>query len=84
MVRQMQLIECNPCSLDGLILLVGPENKATALLISHFQRLETWCRKPGTAFTTEYKIPGTEVRTLVRTFMQHRCARCRAAKATKS
>eukprot|EP00971_Amphidinium_carterae_P200985 3988354-Amphidinium_carterae.1 len=56
-------------SLDGafhahLRLIVGPENKATALLISHCQWPDT-SRKPGTAFTTEYQIPGTDVRTLV-------------------
>eukprot|EP00971_Amphidinium_carterae_P170077 3369945-Amphidinium_carterae.1 len=38
--------------------------EATALLISHRQRSDT-CRKPGTAFTTEYKIPGTDARTSV-------------------
>eukprot|EP00971_Amphidinium_carterae_P011976 236205-Amphidinium_carterae.1 len=45
-------------------LFVGPEHKATALLISHRQKPDT-CRKPGTALTTEYQIPGTDVRTLV-------------------
>eukprot|EP00971_Amphidinium_carterae_P175028 3469671-Amphidinium_carterae.1 len=42
----------------------GPENKATALLRTHRQRSDT-CRKRGTAFTMEYQIPGTDVRTLV-------------------
>eukprot|EP00971_Amphidinium_carterae_P108137 2140796-Amphidinium_carterae.1 len=56
-------------SFDGALrahsaLIVGPENKATALRISHRQRSDT-CRKPGTAFTMEYKIPGTDVRALV-------------------
>eukprot|EP00971_Amphidinium_carterae_P337306 6474042-Amphidinium_carterae.2 len=46
-------------------LMVGPEHKATALLISHSQTPDT-CRKPGTAFTTEYQINGADVRTLVR------------------
>eukprot|EP00971_Amphidinium_carterae_P238074 4726311-Amphidinium_carterae.1 len=41
---------------------VGPENKATVLLITHLQRSDT-CRKPGTAFTMEYQMPGTDVRT---------------------
>eukprot|EP00971_Amphidinium_carterae_P323772 6434465-Amphidinium_carterae.1 len=49
-------------SLDGATF--GPENKATALLITHRQRSET-CRKPGTAFTIEYQTPGIDVRTLV-------------------
>eukprot|EP00971_Amphidinium_carterae_P332303 6466390-Amphidinium_carterae.1 len=55
-----------PCAQCGLTmrLIVGPENKATALLISHRQRADA-CKKPGTAFTTEYQIPGTDVRTLV-------------------
>eukprot|EP00971_Amphidinium_carterae_P112054 2219458-Amphidinium_carterae.1 len=51
-------------------LIVGPENKATALLISHRQKPNT-CRKPGTAFTMEYQIPGTAVRTLVQEHVQH-------------
>eukprot|EP00971_Amphidinium_carterae_P214008 4247153-Amphidinium_carterae.1 len=33
--------------------------------MSHRQRSDT-CRKPGTAFTAEYKAPGTDVRTSVR------------------
>eukprot|EP00971_Amphidinium_carterae_P171738 3405084-Amphidinium_carterae.1 len=41
----------------------SPENKATALLISHRQRSDTF-RKPGTAFTIEYQLPGADVRTL--------------------
>eukprot|EP00971_Amphidinium_carterae_P224507 4453773-Amphidinium_carterae.1 len=41
-----------------------PENKAAALLISHRQKADT-CRKPGTAITMEYQIPGADVRTLV-------------------
>eukprot|EP00971_Amphidinium_carterae_P095498 1889424-Amphidinium_carterae.1 len=45
-------------------LIVSPENKATALLINHCQRPVT-CKKPGTAFTTEYQIPGADDRTLV-------------------
>eukprot|EP00971_Amphidinium_carterae_P319300 6346363-Amphidinium_carterae.1 len=45
-------------------LTLGPENKATALVISHRPRSDT-CRKPGTAFATEYQIPGADVRTLV-------------------
>eukprot|EP00971_Amphidinium_carterae_P106144 2102238-Amphidinium_carterae.1 len=56
-------------SIDGAMhahcaLMVGPENKATALLISHCQRSDI-CRKPGTAFAMEYQTPGTDVRTLV-------------------
>eukprot|EP00971_Amphidinium_carterae_P159804 3168442-Amphidinium_carterae.1 len=54
-------------ALDGALhahFVLGPENKATALLISHRQRSET-CRNPGTAFTMEYQIPGADVRTLV-------------------
>eukprot|EP00971_Amphidinium_carterae_P272775 5413852-Amphidinium_carterae.1 len=35
---------------------VDPENKATALLITHCQRSDT-CKKPGTAFTMEYQMP---------------------------
>eukprot|EP00971_Amphidinium_carterae_P146141 2896548-Amphidinium_carterae.1 len=45
--------------------LADPENKATALPTSHRQRSDTWCKKPGTAFTTEYRIPGADNRTLV-------------------
>eukprot|EP00971_Amphidinium_carterae_P280004 5558287-Amphidinium_carterae.1 len=67
----MATSECNRriLSSDGafhaqLRLIVRPENKATALLISHCQRPDT-CKKPGTAFTTEYQIPGTAVTTLV-------------------
>eukprot|EP00971_Amphidinium_carterae_P296624 5892563-Amphidinium_carterae.1 len=41
-----------------------PENKATAFLITHCERSGA-CRKPGTAFTMEYHIPGTDVMTLV-------------------
>eukprot|EP00971_Amphidinium_carterae_P036151 710524-Amphidinium_carterae.1 len=53
---------CAQCALMRPI--VGPENKVTALLISHRQRADT-CRKPGTTFTMEYEIPGTDVTTLV-------------------
>eukprot|EP00971_Amphidinium_carterae_P172175 3413685-Amphidinium_carterae.1 len=35
---------------------VSPENKVTALLITHRHRSDT-CRKPGTAFTMEYQMP---------------------------
>eukprot|EP00971_Amphidinium_carterae_P152696 3026692-Amphidinium_carterae.1 len=42
---------------------LGPENNATALLTTHCQRADT-CKKPGTAFTMEYQIPGTDARTL--------------------
>eukprot|EP00971_Amphidinium_carterae_P019788 389883-Amphidinium_carterae.1 len=42
----------------------SPENKATVLLITHRQRTDT-CRNPGTDFTMEYQMPGTNVRTLV-------------------
>eukprot|EP00971_Amphidinium_carterae_P213794 4242816-Amphidinium_carterae.2 len=56
-------------SLDGALhaqtaLVVGPENKATALLVSHLQRSDI-CKKPGTAFTMEYQMPGADARTLV-------------------
>eukprot|EP00971_Amphidinium_carterae_P151106 2996450-Amphidinium_carterae.1 len=44
--------------------IVSPENKLTELLMSHRQRSDT-CKKPGTAFTTEYNTPGRDVRTLV-------------------
>eukprot|EP00971_Amphidinium_carterae_P065595 1299640-Amphidinium_carterae.2 len=43
---------------------VSPENKPTALLRTHRQRSDT-CKKPGTAFTMEYQVPGKAVRTLV-------------------
>eukprot|EP00971_Amphidinium_carterae_P197651 3922731-Amphidinium_carterae.1 len=52
---------------------VTPENKATALLKTHLQRSDT-CRKPGTAFTTEYQIPGTDVKTLVVQAFVQKCS----------
>eukprot|EP00971_Amphidinium_carterae_P140246 2778677-Amphidinium_carterae.1 len=67
--RWANLIESNGVSLDGALnahctCTVSPENKATALLRTHRQRSDT-CKKPGTAFTMEYQIPGREIRTLV-------------------
>eukprot|EP00971_Amphidinium_carterae_P285299 5663742-Amphidinium_carterae.1 len=46
------------------LLTVCPENKATVLLRTHCDRSDT-CKKPGTAFTMEYQIPGTDARTSV-------------------
>eukprot|EP00971_Amphidinium_carterae_P315940 6280257-Amphidinium_carterae.1 len=58
-----------------------PENKATALLRSHRQRPDT-CRKPGTAFATEYKAPGTDARTFVqKSYMRSRYAQCRVVES---
>eukprot|EP00971_Amphidinium_carterae_P256649 5095960-Amphidinium_carterae.1 len=61
-----QSVLCNPSNgaLHAHCALIGPENKATALLITHRRRSDT-CRKPGTAFTTEYQMPGEDVRTSV-------------------
>eukprot|EP00971_Amphidinium_carterae_P329909 6462687-Amphidinium_carterae.1 len=39
---------------------IAPETAATVLLTTHCQISET-CKKPGTAFTTEYKAHGADV-----------------------
>eukprot|EP00971_Amphidinium_carterae_P160278 3177421-Amphidinium_carterae.2 len=39
-----------------------PENNATAFPTIQLQKPET-CKKPGTAFTAAYKIPGADVST---------------------
>eukprot|EP00971_Amphidinium_carterae_P141044 2795133-Amphidinium_carterae.1 len=45
------------------VLVVSPEKRATVLPISHRPRSDT-CKKPGTAFTMEYRIPGRDDKTL--------------------
>eukprot|EP00971_Amphidinium_carterae_P077897 1541027-Amphidinium_carterae.1 len=59
---------------------VNPEIRATELLITNRNRSDTWCRKPGTAFATEYKIPGVDVRTSMRgcnTMLRHSMIGCK-------